>query len=582
MGENARKTPNATIEGAAWLFALTALLFAVSVYLRADGLGKLPVGVSSWTTTGSALCAKHWNREGAWPLRFTMYREPHSIETPNAARKPYLSFPPGAIAPLYLLGRIFAIDPNPTLTMSWNLFVQFFAALALAHIAYVTLLCIGAAPGASVTFSMIPPILYLFLRGPFYEHQMGYFSDQAVMLPFALFALFEIIRFRTNKTSLRFVLDLIQAAVIFCGMMTDWLFVFVLVCGLIFRAVTGQFGYRVRPICCRAVLYLLPAALALALFAVQLAYHDGFATLYERFVFGAGVEPNGNLANPGLVQHRISLLAFFTVSLESRFWREFIPMAFGPAAIAAVGTCAAFLVVTGLLAAAFWIRKRRVPSVVSAPLAVAFLTFVPCFLYGQVFQSHSSILLHFFSSLKFAAPLALLPLCIIPVALTSAISTWCRERTRQFLYRIAALTCLAAAIVYLAVLGDPHSAAIYTPLRPEYESIGRFIAGNTDYEDVVFSNSIEIGAIEPHYLVYAMKRIHPAHSFDDIARVLERTTGQCTINLFSATGDSEALSPELADLAGAAYATYHAGEMTLRKIHRTEFEQRYAARRPQD
>ncbi|HNT88467.1 MAG TPA: hypothetical protein PKL84_11440 [Candidatus Hydrogenedentes bacterium] len=553
---------------AAAVCVYTAALFAFSVYLRADGFGRLPTGVSSWMTTGSTICAKNWHREGAWNLRFTLYREPASIENAGL-RTPYLSFPPGAILPIYILGKARGVEPTPTLTMVYNLCMQFLIACVLGLVCLFVLRRFKVA----VLLAAVPPTLYLFLRGSFYEHQMGYFSDQAVMLPFALLLLIETLHMTGIPPKTRAIMAVSEAAVVFWGMFTDWFFGFVLACAFASRLLRGELGASWKQRAQRTLLFWSPALAAVLLFMMQLAYHGGFGVPVERFVYGAGVEQGGNPDTPGLNPRQLEWSRFLLPSLNSRFWGEFLPMAFGPFAKAAILGCAAILIAAGLALLALRVRGRAAPDTIKWPAALALITLAPCLIYYQVFQTHCSIFVHFFTTLKFAVSFALLPLILVGAVL-AALSRRSRD-TRRRASAVAALLALFAAGGYLAWMGDPRQAGIFDPLRPEYERIGRFVGRHTAYEDVLFSANLDIGLLAPHYLVYAMKPLHTVASLEEVAETLSGVEGPWVLNLLSV--GPEAYPPEsgLAPLAARAFARYDAGDLHLCKIGQNDFAAAY-------
>jgi len=559
--------PRSPVE-AGLLFGLVAALFAASVYLRAEGLGRLPAGISSWMTTGSTICAKNWHREGAWNLRFTLYRDPASIEQAGA-RTPYLSFPPGAIVPLYLLGRLLHLEPTPALAMSYNLLCQFLIACALGFTVLRVLRFSGVSGIPALLLSLVSPLLYLFLRSPFYEHQMGYFSDQAVMLPFALLVYLEVLRATASSRRLRVSASACLTIIGFWGIFTDWFFAFVLACLFTLRLLRGELGSTWRERLSRSFLFWTPACLALALFAYQLAYHDGFPALMERFIYGAGVEQGGNPDTPGLNPRRLELARFFSFNLASRFWKDFVPMAFGPLGKPLLLGATVLLLVTAPVLLAFRVLRKPIPIWFQLAAAMTFLTVAPCFLYCQVFQTHCSVFVHFFTTLKFAPVCALMPPLLVSGAVLPLYARSCR--IRRVIAAILTVLTLGASAGYLVWMGDPREAGIYDSMSADYERVGRFIGARTGYNDIAFSFGYKVGLMAPHYLVYSMKPLHSVMSLQDIHDTVRNIDAPCTVNLFF-TGE-EAFPPEsgLALLAEHAFDRYDAGDLHLCKVRGVEF-----------
>lgn len=118
--------------------------------------------MAGWTTGGSAVTAANWYREGAWRLRFVMYWAPDSVELDAlGAREPYISFPPGAIIPIYLMAKAARRDPTPAMVMGYSLFIHLLTTVTLGLLIYYAAIRMTLRPRVSAAFAIPAMALYL-------------------------------------------------------------------------------------------------------------------------------------------------------------------------------------------------------------------------------------------------------------------------------------------------------------------------------------------------------------------------------------------------------------------------------------
>lgn len=542
MPDHSRARIRVAAPAAALLIAWCGL-FAHSVHERRDWFGHTPIGMSGWLTAGSALVAGHWRREGAWNLRFALYWAPDSVELDHAAREAYISFPPGAILPLHALALARGTPPDPALVMAWNLACQAGIALLLGFLLYRLYRRAGALPNAAGLLAAPAPLLYLYLPGPYFEHQMGYFSDHAVLFPILLFIALETRR-RNGGRRVEAGLGALQAATVFLGALTDWLFFVVLGVALMWRAGHAIVQRSARPLLL-AALMAAPAALALGLYLLQLHALDAFGALRERAAHRAGMS-----ADPGFLQRMLNdgpqgWRALFHFSLERLFWTGHMPAAYG--ALGKWLALAAYPALAALLAWAAWARRRSAPGSAAAwpILHTAALLGLPPLLYYQAFQGHHNFLFHSFTALKFAPWIAAGVFSLLPaLALTLA------GRAHGGMAKAAGAILLLCAGLFAWQL-QPQRAHLFDTLDPDlsHEEIGRFIAAHTDWQDVVFSPDHEIGPMPPQFIYHSGKQVHRARSVAEIAAAVEGIEVPFTINLLTLGPEGLADHPELAALA---------------------------------
>ena len=303
------------------------------------------------------------------------------------SREAYVSYPPGAVIPIYLLSWTLRREPTVAIIMGWNLANHFLIALLLGLTVYFALSNAGMSPLNALAFSVSAPCLELLFPAPFYFLQSVYGMDTAVLLPFAAVVFLETLRASTPKGKLLTAIDSLQWCAFFFGYLTDWLMVFVGVTVYAKRLVLGEVPRSSLSAFLKAgVAFWSSAWVAGALFVAQVTWLAGWKTLLARFLIRSGIDREHSDFPPQTVFN---------------YFYHFIPDAFGPCAQwVLLGRIVFFL---GLWARAAVRRFRGVsdgPAIASL-LAVMGLAILPCLIQLRVFWQHSG---HSFSAVKFSVP----------------------------------------------------------------------------------------------------------------------------------------------------------------------------------
>ncbi len=585
MHENRHRNLSAAFGSVVFLI-IAAYAFWLSVEARAPWLGEAPMNIAGWMTGGSTQMARNWYREGAWPLRFAMYWEPASAEQQYAgARTPYVSYPPGAILPLHLLALRQGKEPVPGLAMSLNLALQGITAILLSATGTLLLRRAVFSRWTAFVLAPVPFLLYVYLPISYHEHAMSYFADAAVLPLYALFILLEVCRERARSPRVRRWLALSQALAGFCGILTDWLFVFLACCVWLARVFRGTLGDRL-PVKVRNTLLLgLPFAAGVALFLGQVILLDGMDQLLERFLMRSGVTPGQGFGVGRNPLEFASANTFFTFSLDTRFWKEHIPASFGRYGAEIIAGCLAAWLVATVLAMCAALRRRWLArgadgergasphGSVGALLAACFLYLAPCLLYYHVFKQHNNLLFHRYSALKFAVPLAAMPLVLLPAAYwrfwfpARVFQTW----PVRCASRMAPLLLLAGAALLLISLTPERRALFASDDDLRHVPSGKFIGQNTTPEDILFAPAPPPWADMPQFQAYAMKRLHPAKSLWELYAFLRGIDGPWQAAVFLDRADRLDRLPELQVLAHSARVAVSEGAMTLLFIDKARF-----------
>lgn len=545
------------------ILLLTMIQFSVSVNQRTRWFGEAQISMAGWFTAGSCVCARNWYLEGPWNLRFGMYWAPDSVETNLESREPYVSFPPGAILPIYLLAKICGHEPTIPMVMRYNLFLQFCVALVLGVLAFLITRRMLFSRGAACGFAMIPPTLYIWFPVTFYEHEMGYFSDQAVILPFALYALLEVVRTANVSPKRARTLAWAQGLIAFCGVLTDWLFIPVVFCAWLLRLFRGEFGRKFWAILGRSALFAAPVLLALSLFACQLHHLNGFNKISERFWMRTGLKEQKFQTKTGSTESYPMWKNLIAFPLDSQFWKRHMKSAFGKGGKPVILGCAGIVLAMLLLLAALRFWGKSAPPALLLAAQISFFLLAPCLLYLHLFKEHSSFWLHSFTTLKFALPLAIIPLVTLPALVLR-------------IFRPPWMHCagMAAALIlscgWACSLGELRTKS-FPDRQKDHIPIGNFIASHTDYQDVVFSPDYSIADRPPQSVAYAKKLVYKISDFQDIRNTVDHLDTEYHVCLFFQNVEKQKPLPWMEPLKRAAYEVFSEGVMRLYIIRKTEY-----------
>ena len=457
-------------------------LFAWTVWIRAPWFGRISPGENNGTAAALKF-ARQWYAEGAVSLRFAMIENPRSVEFADLAeREPYVSYPPGAILPIHLVGLV-AGEPTARLVMGYNLGNQFLVALLVSITVFLLLTQAGLAPPHALALSAGSSAVYLTLPGPLYWHQHYWFADTAVMLPFALILFCEAMRDEPLSPWGRRVAAGIQSAALAVALLTDWLGLFVLL-----ALYSIRLARRRLPRSRDHALFWTPALVAGVLFGVQLlAIGGGLRGLWAKL---AARTDWGSTAS-GFVRE---------------FWLSSVPTSLGGASVP-------LLVGAAILLGWRIGRRNKGDEAETRLLSMAALALLPGLVQTAFFMQHST--LHDFAALKLAIPLAIIPFALAPVLLIRRFAPRDLDsRPGLIVTSIAALTALYVGVELPRALDRfvaPGSGIAAVP-----SSLGEAVRRHARYEDVLFSPDFQIPSYPSWTLCHSMKRVYPAASPDEI------------------------------------------------------------------
>ena len=463
---------------------LIFLFFFYTVYIRHEWFRR-PLGYHDWWMTAHSVCVtKNWLKEGAFNLRFMHILNPASVEFDTIlSRTPYVSYPPGALIPVFLFAKIFHPKDLILVYESYNLLSHCIIAIFLFLLMFMIIDYYKEVSGTNVFFSIVPSLIYLFTPPTLYWHQNEFFTDQAVMILFVLFIYFEMKRFLYGD--LKLPANLLFIGIVFLGTLTDWLFVFIIIVAAALRIFFDDKPRNLWNCVLNTLNLTIPAVSAIALFLYQivpLGLLPDLITVFDR----------RHLAGPD--------------GVVTNFWMQhfvkFVIGGYGYILCVATTLCSIFL----LFYFIFIMFKKREDDnkgMVKTYVRLVFLIGLPCLLQVYVFKQHSIV--HAFSALKWALPLSLIPFGIFPVIFIRLMRP---HQHHKFIISVFVILC-----VILLALGVFYRTSVlyrrfFGGVNDYDKKLGELVKRNVQYRDICFSFDFDIPEVPPQRLAYSEKRVY--------------------------------------------------------------------------
>lgn len=525
------------------LFTITVFIYSVDI--RAPFNNR----TNEWLTGASIKFTNMWIRENPFKLGFGMFFNPNSIEFNDLkSREVYSSYPPGTIIPLYFLGLIKGeVDSNAI--MIFNLLNHFFISLTLGLIIFFFLIKINFGYLKSFLLSIIPITFYILSPVTLYFHHIVYFSDIAIILPFALYIFLEVLRDYDNRV-IKKVAGILSSIVLFCGIFTDYFFVFIALAVYIKRLIFFEFGRNVIEIIKKSFFFALPAISAALIFIIQVLLLGGVKRLVDIFMFRTGLDKNE------------AADAFF-----EKFWLGHFKAGYSEILLYLFWfSVSMFAIIATYYFTLFLLRKKNVPVNLKKILSLIWIITAPCILQVYFLKNHSTI--HFFPILKFAVPIGMVSLLLIWIALYLSVKNGSLDTSNagfNLFYPI-----FAVYFVFFSIYLDSDYSRFKRFYSQYYDfKFEKFVKHNCDYRDVVFSTFAVINPDPPQYLAASEKRIYKISSLTEIRDKLKNIDKEYVVDLLIKT--DEPPPPDLKYLCDKSEVKLLYGDYTLHKISKRAF-----------
>lgn len=517
-------TKKSTFVVISFLLVYSAIIFLLSVKLRVEYIGSISFEHHQWNMAAPILFTKNWLRENPLTLKFSMISEPASIEFASLnKRAPYLSYPPGAIIPIYLFCLLLKTEPSVVLVNSFGLLNHFLVSTFLGLLVFFLLrLTQHSVLLASISY-LISTTLAILLPVPMYWFLGAYLFDQAVLLPVVIFMVLEVLLDLSKDMDVksRKALRLLQVFSVLYGALTDWFF-YVFLSIVFLKRLRYLTGSAFRRTAYTSVVFWLPVAIVLVLYTFQISSFDEPAQIVRVFLIRTGILPNPQEIDAASLWHTL--------------YDHFI-QGYGASGAIALATSVFFFIAMPLL---HFFRKSKAlsPHPVDQLFTYSNLLIVPAVLYLLIFNQHAAV--HDFSVLKFMLILSAVSFVLLPIVALHIFA--CRRpRNNKFIFEneyVPALICIVLSVIYLSSQ-LPRLDHFFPKDNPDIMRIGTAVDSCTSYTDVVFSPEFEIPTYPPHYLAFSMKRIYKITSWADIGVVTDKITEDHNVVLFFMTNPAD-------------------------------------------
>lgn len=504
------------------LLFFTVIVFYYTLEIREPWrVEELSEGGHQWLTGSTLEFSKEWYYEGPQNIHFGMFEYPASVEFPTlTSRNPYTSYPPGTIIPIYVLSKIREKEPTISMIMKYNLVNHFFIAFFLSLMVFFFISRqLEADLLNSTLFAIIPILIELFMPGTLYWHQNVFFSDQAIILPFVLFILLEVLRFKSSKRVTN-ILSILQALVMFYGVLTDWLFIPIVFTVFLKRIINNEIEIKgdIQKFIQKTLYFWSPVVLAGFLFLWQIYSLENFDRTINTFFVRASLSSTGPL----------------TIHTFLETFKSHLTLSFGYIAAVILVASLLLLLIFSFYLIIKYFRAHKTNYKLKNTLLLAWMLLLPCLIQIFLFKNHSFI--HEFSALKFSVPLSVIPFVIIPLLCYLLLED--PKFPKKFLLignKRLNLKLLAICLVALLLTGitlinnSNHLFNMFPFPNKNYTMLGEAIHKNTNYYDVVFSPDFEINSLPPQQISISMKPVYKIKSISDITQKTKNIKGNYTV-----------------------------------------------------
>ena len=445
-----------------------------------------------WPTASALKFVNNWLTDGIINDNFIMYEDFASVEFEKNLRNTYVSYPSGSIIPLFLAAKL---TGRKEVSISFiKHFVQLEYYLSILFLGLLLYTCLKLLDVSSLLLRIGLPIilsyLWAFLPYNFYYMKNVYFSDQAVILLSIIFFLIEIILYKRQLNKWNLPLQILSNVILFLGILTDWYFCFIAFAAFCLRVITAFQEYPTKPILfilfSKTWTLVISVVTAIGLFIIQIvSIPGGVYTLGRAFFYrtSSGAEYGG---------------------IETLIYR--FKMGFSWVSIP-------LLIFTVVFCIVFLFKYKNYSRKLQMIFSWLSLIVLSAILHTITFRNHTIV--HEFSMLKYN-------FVFVFVIFTFICWIYIKNKNKIFLFDenssgiiIIFTGCLLLSFFSLLKTYDQ---MLYKARSREIidHSIAKFIRGNTNYYDIVYSPDYEINPNPPQELAISKKRVYKILTVNEI------------------------------------------------------------------
>jgi hypothetical protein len=503
---------NSVKELAVVAIMLVLVCFGYTIFYNNAFTGHEAQGAHIWLSASTVKFVNNWLKEGPLNLRFIMYEFPDSIEFNSIAeRGAYISYPPGAIIPPYILAKLLHKSEIQIGFIKQFLKIKFlFDTLMVSLIVYSIfrrILQLKERVMAALV-SIVLAISWMCLPINLYYLRNIYFSDQCIISVVLFFVLLEIyddyFSKKSTKALLRYIYFVLKFLISLYGVLTDYYFLFVLFISWLVKIVPIlKATKRIKNAVLASFVYVLPVLSGISLFVLQITTVPDWGNIITnkmKYRMFSSEDWHGGNKIVGIVKSFIANYSLDTLLIAALI----------------------------ILFVYTFVKQRKYETFFSkykALFSVMLIIYVPPVLQILVFQQHSAI--HEFSMLKFALPVTLgsliLSVLILELKMMSSNAVFVINIENGDDLRKLTIPVLPSCVIIISVLmcglismnGYYFSSRMGEPVSFERENL---IRANYNFNDVYFSFTESIDANPPQYLAVSKKLIY---KIDDASEIYQ-------------------------------------------------------------
>jgi len=456
-------------------------------------------GTHIWLSASTVKFVNNWLKEGPLKLRFIMYEYPDSIEFNSISeRGAYISYPPGAIIPPYILAKLLHKSEIQVGFIKQFLKIKFLldtllVCLIIYSVFRVTLRL--SRRNMAIITSVVLSLSWMCLPINLYYLRNVYFSDQCIITVVLFFILLEIYDKYFSKKKFGKCLYLgLKFIISLYGVLTDWYFLFVLFISWLVKIVPLiKSRDNFKKIVFASFVYVLPVLLGIGLFFLQIIQVPNYNSIILNNMKAriySGADWHGGNKLQAITKTFINNYSFFGI----------------------------LLIV--LLIASISSKSKSFFEKYKELFGILAIIYLPPGFQVLVLQQHSAV--HEFSLLKFALP-------VIFTILVLFIFIFDLKKTSgaNFLVRMVQiknegnLQKIKIPVPYLLIFTISVSSILFTGMLNRNKSYyywrmggsvsyerENLIRSNYSFSDVYFSFTESINANPPQYLAVSKKIIY--------------------------------------------------------------------------